>query len=120
MIKLRHLAAASAVVLSLAVAVPPASAQWIVYDPTNFSQNVLTAARELQQINQMVEGLASKLKSNPQNADGWARLLRSRMVLEQRDQAARDLVSARKALAGDQAGLAQVNAVAREVGVPGA
>jgi hypothetical protein len=34
MIKLRHLAAASAVVLSLAVAVPPASAQWIVYDPS--------------------------------------------------------------------------------------
>ena len=37
MIKLRHLAAASAVVLTLAVAVPPASAQWIVYDPTNFA-----------------------------------------------------------------------------------
>ena len=33
MIKLRHLAAASAVVLTLAVAAPPASAQWIVYDP---------------------------------------------------------------------------------------
>ena len=46
MIKLRHLAAASAAVLTLAVAVPPASAQWIVYDPTNFGQNVLTAARE--------------------------------------------------------------------------
>jgi P-type conjugative transfer protein TrbJ len=45
MIKLRHLAAASAVALSLSISVPPASAQWIVYDPTNFSQNVLTAAR---------------------------------------------------------------------------
>ena len=54
MIKLRHLAAASAVVLTLAVAAPPASAQWIVYDPTNFSQNVLTAARELQQINNQI------------------------------------------------------------------
>ena len=54
MIKLRHLAAASAAVLTLAVAAPPASAQWIVYDPTNFSQNVLTAARELQQINNQI------------------------------------------------------------------
>jgi len=26
----------------------PAQAQWIVYDPTNYVQNVLTAARSLQ------------------------------------------------------------------------
>ena len=60
MIKLRHLAAASAVVLTLAVAAPPASAQWIVYDPTNFSQNVLTAARELQQINNQIQMLTNQ------------------------------------------------------------
>ena len=60
MIKLRHLAAASAVVLTLAVAAPPASAQWIVYDPTNFSQNVLTAARELQQINNQITMLTNQ------------------------------------------------------------
>ena len=60
MIKLRPLAAASAVALSLAVAVPPASAQWIVFDPTNFSQNVLTAARELQQINNQIQGLTNQ------------------------------------------------------------
>jgi P-type conjugative transfer protein TrbJ len=60
MIKLRHLAAASAVALSLAIAVPPASAQWIVYDPTNFSQNVLTAARELQQVNNQIQMLTNQ------------------------------------------------------------
>ena len=60
MIKLRHLAAASAVALSLAVAVSPASAQWIVFDPTNFSQNVLTAARELQQINNQIQSLTNQ------------------------------------------------------------
>ena len=63
MIKLRHLAAASAVVLTLAVAAPPASAQWIVYDPTNFSQNVLTAARELQQINNQITMLTNQATS---------------------------------------------------------
>lgn len=71
-------------------------------------------------IDQMVEGLATKLKANPANPDGWAKLLRSRMVLKQPDQAAKDLVAARRALAKDPAALAQVNAIAREIGVPGA
>jgi len=62
-IKLRHLAAASAVVLTLAVEAPPASAQWIVYDPTNFSQNVLTAARELQQINNQIQMLTNQARN---------------------------------------------------------
>lgn len=58
--KLRTLAATGAVALSLAIAVPQASAQWIVFDPTNFSQNVLTAARELQQINNQITSLANQ------------------------------------------------------------
>ena len=74
MIKLRHLAAASAVVLSLAVAVPPASAQWIVYDPTNFSQNVLTAARELQQINNQIQMLTNQATSLVNQARNLANL----------------------------------------------
>ena len=44
--KLRALAAASAVALMLAVAAPPALAQFIVFDPNNYAQSVLTAARE--------------------------------------------------------------------------
>jgi P-type conjugative transfer protein TrbJ len=42
---------------------PPASAQWIVYDPTNFTQNVLTAARELQQINNQIQMLTNQAQS---------------------------------------------------------
>jgi P-type conjugative transfer protein TrbJ len=38
----------------------PACAQWIVYDPTNFSQNVLTAARELQQVNNSIQSLENQ------------------------------------------------------------
>ncbi len=75
MIKLRHLAAASAVVLSLAIAAPPpASAQWIVYDPTNFSQNVLTAARELQQINNQITMLTNQATSLVNQARNLANL----------------------------------------------
>jgi P-type conjugative transfer protein TrbJ len=52
--RLRAALAASVAMLTLATASLPAQAQWIVYDPTNFSQNVLTAARELQQVNQNI------------------------------------------------------------------
>jgi P-type conjugative transfer protein TrbJ len=52
--------AASVAVLTLATASVPARAQWIVYDPTNFSQNVLTAARELQQVNQNIQSLENQ------------------------------------------------------------
>jgi P-type conjugative transfer protein TrbJ len=52
--------AAGVAMLTLATASIPAHAQWIVYDPTNFSQNVLTAARELQQVNQNIQSLENQ------------------------------------------------------------
>lgn len=79
----------------------------------------LPPAQQQAMIDGMVEGLAQKLKSNPGDAAGWAKLLRSRMVLGQPEQAGRDLVIARKALAGDAAGLSAVNAAASAAGVPG-
>jgi hypothetical protein len=57
MIRLRHIALAGAIALAI---VAPARAQWIVYDPTNFSQNVLTAARELQQVNNEIQSLENQ------------------------------------------------------------
>lgn len=38
----------------------PAQAQWIVYDPTNYVQNVLTAARSLQQITNQITSLQNE------------------------------------------------------------
>jgi P-type conjugative transfer protein TrbJ len=61
MIRLRLRAALAAGIAVFAVATErPASAAWIVFDPTNFSQNVLTAARELQQINNEIQSLANE------------------------------------------------------------
>ncbi|WIM12472.1 P-type conjugative transfer protein TrbJ [Enhydrobacter sp.] len=40
--------------------VAPASAQWIVYDPTNYAQNVLQAARALEQINNQITSLQNE------------------------------------------------------------
>ena len=59
-LRLRIALAAGAAVLTLATASVPAHAQWIVYDPTNFSQNVLTAARELQQVNNEIQSLENQ------------------------------------------------------------
>lgn len=70
-------------------------------------------------IDKMVDGLAAKLAAQPGDADGWIKLLRSRIVLQQTDKAARDLATARKALAGSPAALAKVDAVAKTLGVPG-
>ena len=43
-----------------ALVTPPALAQWIVFDPTNYAQNVMTAARELQQVDNEIQGLTNQ------------------------------------------------------------
>ncbi|MDQ2862011.1 MAG: P-type conjugative transfer protein TrbJ [Pseudomonadota bacterium] len=58
--RLRAGLAAGVAALSLLTASAPAHAQWVVYDPTNFSANVLTAARELQQINNQIASLENQ------------------------------------------------------------
>jgi P-type conjugative transfer protein TrbJ len=52
--------AAGIAVLTVATVTGPAHAQWIVFDPTNYAQNVLTAARELQQVNNEIKGLENQ------------------------------------------------------------
>lgn len=57
------LLAATALSLPLSfspVLVAPAAAQWIVYDPTNYAQNVLQAARALEQINNQIASLQNE------------------------------------------------------------
>ena len=76
---LRQMFAAGAAVLSLGAAViapAPAYAQFgfggIVYDPTNYAQNVLTAARTLEQINnqiRMLQNQATQLINEARNLE---------------------------------------------------
>jgi len=56
----RFRAALAASFLSLAIISVPARAQWTVFDPTNFIQNMLTASRELQQVNNEIQGLENQ------------------------------------------------------------
>lgn len=62
MTRIRQLAAASAFALSLAFLSAPVSAQFVVFDPTNYAQNVLTAANTLQQINNQITSLQNEAR----------------------------------------------------------
>ena len=54
---------ASGAIFGLPGAIAPASAQFTVFDPSNYSQNVLTAARTLQQINNQIQMLQNQAQS---------------------------------------------------------
>jgi type IV secretion system protein TrbJ len=51
------------IVTTLALAAGPAAGQQVVYDPSNYAQNVLQAARALQQINNQIQALENQTQS---------------------------------------------------------
>ena len=78
------LAAASTVALALILPARPLSAQLLVFDPNNYVQNVLTAARELEQINNQVLSLQNEAQMLINQAKNLASLPYS--ALQQIDQ----------------------------------
>lgn len=58
--RLRAVLTAAAAALTLGAMSVSAHAQWIVFDPTNYVQNALTAARALQQVNNEIQGLENQ------------------------------------------------------------
>lgn len=78
----------------------------------------MSASDRVAMIEGMVQQLADKLAANPADPPGWARLLRSYMVLGKTAEAKAALAKARTALAGDATGLASVNDAAKAAGVP--
>ena len=71
-----------------------------------------------QMVRGMVDGLAERLKRNPKDAEGWIRLMRSRMVLGETDAAAAALRSGLQAFGGDAATQGRLRSAAAELGVP--
>ena len=55
----------------------------------------MSETEQAEQINAMVEGLAVRLENDPLDPEGWQRLIRARLVLQQFEQAERDLQTAR-------------------------
>jgi len=80
----------------------------------------MSADQQQAMIQGMVDGLEAELRANPNNAEGWMRLMRARMVLGEPDAAAAHYRDALNAFAGAPAEQAALQDVARALGVPGA
>jgi len=74
MTRFRRLVPACAAVALIAA--PPASAQFggIVFDPRNYAQNILTAARTLQQVNNQIQSLQNEARALTNQARNLASL----------------------------------------------
>jgi len=79
----------------------------------------MAPADRIKMIEQMVASLAERLQKNGADPEGWERLVRSYAVLGRRDEALRALGEGRRALAGDAAGLARIEALAKSLGIEG-
>jgi len=69
--KKRLLAVAAAALIGV---MPVAHAQWVVIDPTNLAQNILTAAHTLEQINNQIKQLQNEAQSLMNEARNLASL----------------------------------------------
>ncbi len=93
-----------AAAVAMLSAVVPAQAQFggIVYDPTNYAQNVLTAARSLQQINNQIQQIQNQATSLINQARNLASLpFSSLQQLQQQVQRTRQLLSDAQRIAYD-------------------
>ena len=68
-------------------------------------------------IRSMVDGLAARLESAPRDVDGWTRLMRSRVVLGEREVAAAAFRKALEVFQDDSAASSEITAVATELGL---
>jgi cytochrome c-type biogenesis protein CcmH len=89
------------------------------------SDGAMAAAKDMSEadrgamIRGMVERLASRLKQNGDDVDGWLRLVRAYMVMGDRDKAKGALSDARQAVANDAERLRQLNEGLKNLGLDG-
>jgi cytochrome c-type biogenesis protein CcmH len=69
------------------------------------------------QIRSMVDGLANRLESSPRDVEGWTRLMRSRVVLGEKEVAATALRKALEVFKDDSAASSKITAAAIELGL---
>jgi cytochrome c-type biogenesis protein CcmH len=89
------------------------------------SDDTVAAAKDMNEtdrsamIRGMVERLATRLKQNGDDVEGWLRLVRAYMVMGDRDKAKSALTDARQAVANDAERLRQLNEGLKNLGLGG-
>jgi cytochrome c-type biogenesis protein CcmH len=68
-------------------------------------------------IRSMVDGLAHRLENSPRDIEGWTRLMRSRVVLGEREIAITALRKALEVFSDDSAATGRITAAAIELGL---
>ncbi|BDW94610.1 c-type cytochrome biogenesis protein CcmI [Thalassospira tepidiphila] len=87
------------------------------------SQEDIAAAQEMtpeeqqQMIMSMVNGLAERLEAEPNNPDGWARLMQAYMVLGREDDAKASFEKASTVFADQPEMIARFDSLAKEIGI---
>ncbi|KJC55956.1 conjugal transfer protein TrbJ [Bradyrhizobium sp. LTSPM299] len=100
--RIRHLVAAGAFVISIVSLDVSSSAQVVVFDPNNYAQNVLTAARALQQINNQITSLQNQAQMLINQARNLANLpFSSLQQLQQSIQRTQQLLNQAQRIAYD-------------------
>src|SRR5215470_2715120 len=100
--RFHRLITSSILAITLAVSVEPAPAQLIVFDPNNYAQNVLTAARALQQINNQIVSLQNQAQMLINQARNLATLpFSSLLQLEQSIKRTQQLLAQAQRIAYD-------------------
>jgi cytochrome c-type biogenesis protein CcmH len=88
-------------------------------DQTVAAANEMSAGDRNAMIHTMVERLATRLKQNGDDVEGWLRLVRAYLVLGDRDKARSALSDARQAVANDTERLKQLNDGVKTLGFDG-
>ena len=89
------------------------------------SNDTMAAAKDMTEtdrgamIRGMVDRLATRLKQNGDDVEGWLRLVKAYMVMGDRDKAASAVIEARQAVASDAERLRQLNEGLKNMGLDG-
>ena len=112
--RFHRLISGSIVAITLGLNAEPAPAQFVVFDPNNYAQNVLTAARALQQINNQIVSLQNQAQMLINQAKNLATLpfssllqleqsiLRTQQLLAQDQRIAYDIGQIDRAIAAER------------------
>lgn len=102
---------------SKTAAIPPSASAPEITDEQKAAVQAMPESDQKAMIKGMVERLATKLAENPNDLDGWIRLMRSYQVMSEPAKAKEAMTMAMTAFASDPANSEKIKAAALELGI---